>query len=136
MAMPQSSPPLLKPSPWGRWLDAKRQDGRGIFTNQKRLLHFRPERFRSRRALNFQRPPWHFLQFRYWYFDYIHKVICCNYYSPNHILDKYTSSYYFYFNTVKIFYRKEGFPCRSLDVSNANTHSCSATEEKQCAILC
>ena len=25
----QSFPPPLKPSPWGRWLDAKRQDGRG-----------------------------------------------------------------------------------------------------------
>ena len=30
MAMPQSSPSAQKPSPWGRWLDAKRQDGRGI----------------------------------------------------------------------------------------------------------
>ena len=30
MAMPETLPPLLKPSPWGRWLDAKRQDGRGI----------------------------------------------------------------------------------------------------------
>jgi len=30
MAMPEALPPLLKPSPWGRWLDAKRQDGRGI----------------------------------------------------------------------------------------------------------
>ena len=28
-ALPQSFPPPLKPSPWGRWLDAKRQDGRG-----------------------------------------------------------------------------------------------------------
>ena len=26
--LPQSFPPSLKPSPWGRWLDAKRQDGR------------------------------------------------------------------------------------------------------------
>ena len=30
MAMPETLPPPLKPSPWGRWLDAKRQDGRGI----------------------------------------------------------------------------------------------------------
>ena len=28
-AMPETLPPPLKPSPWGRWLDAKRQDGRG-----------------------------------------------------------------------------------------------------------
>ena len=28
-ALSQSFPPPLKPSPWGRWLDAKRQDGRG-----------------------------------------------------------------------------------------------------------
>ena len=27
--LPQSFPLPLKPSPWGRWLDAKRQDGRG-----------------------------------------------------------------------------------------------------------
>ena len=27
--MPETFPPPLKPSPWGRWLDAKRQDGRG-----------------------------------------------------------------------------------------------------------
>ena len=31
MAMPETLPPPLKPSPWGRWLDAKRQDGRGYF---------------------------------------------------------------------------------------------------------
>ena len=29
MAMPETLPSPLKPSPWGRWLDAKRQDGRG-----------------------------------------------------------------------------------------------------------
>ena len=29
MAMPKTLPPPLKPSPWGSWLDAKRQDGRG-----------------------------------------------------------------------------------------------------------
>ena len=30
LALPQSFLPPLKPSPWGRWLDAKRQDGRGF----------------------------------------------------------------------------------------------------------
>ena len=29
LALPQSFPPPLKPSPWGRWIAAKRQDGRG-----------------------------------------------------------------------------------------------------------
>ncbi len=29
-AMPETLQLPLKPSPWGRWLDAKRQDGRGI----------------------------------------------------------------------------------------------------------
>ena len=33
MAMPETLPPPLKPSPWGRWLDAKRQDGRGVRTS-------------------------------------------------------------------------------------------------------
>ena len=33
MAMPETLPPPLKPSPWGRWLDAKRQDGRGARTS-------------------------------------------------------------------------------------------------------
>ena len=28
-ALPKSFPLLLKPSPWGRWIAAKRQDGRG-----------------------------------------------------------------------------------------------------------
>ncbi len=32
-AMPETFPPPLKPSPWGRWLDAKRQDGRGTCLN-------------------------------------------------------------------------------------------------------
>ena len=31
--MPESLPPPLKPSPWGRWIDAKRQDGRGVSRN-------------------------------------------------------------------------------------------------------
>ena len=53
------------------------------------------ERSRSRRALNFQRPPWHFLQFQQWYFDYIYKLIRCKYYSSNNILDKYTLPCYF-----------------------------------------
>ena len=34
-ALPQSFPPPLKPSPWGRWLDAKRQDGRGAPSRQR-----------------------------------------------------------------------------------------------------
>ena len=29
LALPQTLPLLLKPSPWGRWIAAKRQDGRG-----------------------------------------------------------------------------------------------------------
>ena len=33
MAMPETLPSPLKPSPWGRWLDAKRQDGRGAHTS-------------------------------------------------------------------------------------------------------
>ncbi|EDP22254.1 hypothetical protein FAEPRAM212_01065 [Faecalibacterium prausnitzii M21/2] len=37
----------------------------------------------------FLETPWHFLQFRYWYFDYIYKVICCKYYSPKSMIDKY-----------------------------------------------
>ena len=38
MALPQSFPPLLKPSPWGRWIAAKRQDGRGTCLNSPSLL--------------------------------------------------------------------------------------------------
>ena len=38
-ALPQSFPPPLKPSPWGRWLDAKRQDGRGIHAKSTASLY-------------------------------------------------------------------------------------------------
>ena len=44
---------------------------------------------KTQSAINFQRPPWHFLQLRYWYFDYIYEVICCKYYSPKSMIDKY-----------------------------------------------
>ena len=37
MAIPETLPPPLKPSPWGRWLDAKRQDGRGTCLNSPSL---------------------------------------------------------------------------------------------------
>ena len=45
LALPQSFPPPLKPSPWGRWLDAKRQDGRGSPTCEKGLAE-RPQTLR------------------------------------------------------------------------------------------
>ena len=45
LTLPQSFPPPLKPSPWGRWLDAKRQDGRGSPTCENGLAE-RPQTLR------------------------------------------------------------------------------------------
>ncbi len=44
-ALSQSFPPPLKPSSWGRWLDAKRQAGRGSPTCEKGLAE-RPQTLR------------------------------------------------------------------------------------------
>ena len=42
-ALPQSFPPPLKPSPWGRWIAAKRQDGRGAPPERANFPSFRPK---------------------------------------------------------------------------------------------
>ena len=44
MAMPETLSPPLKPSPWGRWLAAQRQDGRG--THGQAALHFSRKLYR------------------------------------------------------------------------------------------